>query len=93
MVFTENCSKWFRGIFAVLFPRLEGSYESCTGTHVLEQAVQGARHRRCIVLRSTPQHREKGKKMAEPEETRQEQETRWATSSRRLTLSDHRAGS
>jgi hypothetical protein len=28
----------------------------------------------------------KGKKMAEPQETRQEQETRWATSSRRLTL-------
>jgi len=62
VVFTENCSKWFRGIFAVLFPRLEGSYESCTGTHVLEQAVQGARHRRCIVLRSTTQHREKGRK-------------------------------
>ena len=26
---------------------------SCTGTHVLEQTVQGARHIRCIVLRSS----------------------------------------
>ena len=30
-----------------------GSYVSCTGTHVLEQTVQGARHIRCIVLRSS----------------------------------------
>src|SRR5712691_5872764 len=30
-----------------------GSYVSCTGTHVLEQTVQGARHIRCIVLRNS----------------------------------------
>src|SRR5712691_1563463 len=30
-----------------------GSYVSCTGIHVLEQTVQGARHIRCIVLRSS----------------------------------------
>jgi hypothetical protein len=31
------------------------------------------------MMHCTTQHREKGKKMAEPQETRQEQETRWAT--------------
>ena len=30
-----------------------GSYVLCKGTHVLEQTVQGARHIRCIVLRSS----------------------------------------
>ncbi len=30
-----------------------GAYVSCTGTDVLEQAVQVARHIRCMVLRST----------------------------------------
>jgi hypothetical protein len=31
------------------------------------------------MMQCTTQHREKGKNMAEPQETRQEQETRWAT--------------
>src|SRR2546426_3054791 len=35
------------------YPEWIGSYVSCTGTHVLEQTVQGARHIRCIVLRSS----------------------------------------
>jgi len=30
-----------------------GSYVSCKDTHVLKQTVQGARHIRCIVLRSS----------------------------------------
>jgi len=32
-----------------------GSYVSCQGTHVLEQTVQVVRHRRYIVLRSSPE--------------------------------------
>ncbi len=48
-IYTGQC----RLTAGAFYPEWIGSYVSCTGTPVLEHAVQGARHIRCIVLRSS----------------------------------------